>query len=96
MFFRQCADGVVSKNGKFEPIIIAAQEVAASVAQLYVSSRVKADRDSKKMGELSVASKNVNKCTASVVATVKSGQLDLSDKGILRIFGFYCTILFSP
>jgi huntingtin interacting protein 1 len=78
----QCADGVVTNNGKFENLIIAAQEVAASVAQLYVSSRVKADKDSKKMGELGVASKSVNKCTATVVATVKSGQLDLADKAL--------------
>ena len=84
--YRQCADGVVTNNGKFENLIIAAQEVAASVAQLYVSSRVKADRDSKKMGDLGIASKSVNKCTASVVATVKSGQLDLADTGKIIIF----------
>jgi huntingtin interacting protein 1 len=78
----QCADGVVTNKGKFENLIIAAQEVAASVAQLYVSSRVKADRDSKKMGELGIASKSVNKCTATVVATVKTGQLDLADTAL--------------
>lgn len=39
------------------------------------------------MGELGIASKSVNKCTATVVATVKSGQLDLADKG-LKIFFF--------
>lgn len=75
----QCADGVVTNKGKFENLIIAAQEVGASVAQLYVSSRVKADKDSKKMSELGSASKEVNKCTASVVATVKSGQLNLAE-----------------
>uniref|UniRef100_A0AC34QKF4 Huntingtin interacting protein 1 n=1 Tax=Panagrolaimus sp. JU765 TaxID=591449 RepID=A0AC34QKF4_9BILA len=75
----QCADGVVTNKGKFENLIIAAQEVGASVAQLYVSSRVKADKDSKKMAELGLASKGVNKCTATVVATVKSGQLNLAE-----------------
>lgn len=74
------ADGVVSGNGKFEHLIVAAQEIAASVAQLYVSSRVKADKDSTRMSELGVASKSVNSCTASVVATVKSGQQTLSDE----------------
>uniref|UniRef100_A0A914Z7G3 I/LWEQ domain-containing protein n=1 Tax=Panagrolaimus superbus TaxID=310955 RepID=A0A914Z7G3_9BILA len=34
------------------------------------------------MGELGVASKTVNKCTATVVATVKSGQLDLADTAL--------------
>lgn len=34
--------------GKFEQLIVAAQEIAASTAQLFVSSRVKADRDSEK------------------------------------------------
>uniref|UniRef100_A0A914DPV0 Huntingtin interacting protein 1 n=1 Tax=Acrobeloides nanus TaxID=290746 RepID=A0A914DPV0_9BILA len=77
------ADGVVTGKGKYEHLIVSAQEIAASVAQLYVSSRVKADRDSKKMAELGVASKSVNTCTASVVATVKSGQQTLSDERIL-------------
>jgi len=75
----QCADGVVTNKGKFENLIIAAQEVGASVAQLYVSSRVKADKDSKKMADLGLASRDVNKCTATVVATVKSGQLNLAE-----------------
>uniref|UniRef100_A0A7E4VWV4 Huntingtin-interacting protein 1 n=1 Tax=Panagrellus redivivus TaxID=6233 RepID=A0A7E4VWV4_PANRE len=78
----QSADGVVSKTGKFESLIIAAQEVGASVAQLYVSSRVKADKNSTKMAELGSASKTVNKCTAGVVATVKAGQLDLADENL--------------
>lgn len=33
---------------QFEQLIVAAQEIAASTAQLFVSSRVKADRDSEK------------------------------------------------
>lgn len=78
--FSNSADGVVTGKGKYEHLIVSAQEIAASVAQLYVSSRVKADRDSKRMAELGVASKSVNTCTASVVATVKSGQQTLSDE----------------
>lgn len=74
------ADAVVSRNGKFEQLIVAAQEIAASTAQLFVSSRVKADRDSEKMSALSTTAKNVNQCTARVVAAVKNGQTTLNDK----------------
>jgi hypothetical protein len=48
--------------------------------RLFVSSRVKAERDSKKLAELGNASKSVNACTAEVVAAVKSGQQSLSDE----------------
>lgn len=48
--------------------------------RLFVSSRVKADKDSRKLAELGAASKSVNSCTAEVVAVVKSGQQSLSDE----------------
>ncbi|PAV71469.1 hypothetical protein WR25_12222 isoform A [Diploscapter pachys] len=79
----EAADGVVTGQGKFEQLIVAAQEIAASTAQLFVSSRVKADRDSKKLAELSTSSRQVNQCTAQVVATVKSGQTTLNEKDVL-------------
>ncbi|VDL77447.1 unnamed protein product [Nippostrongylus brasiliensis] len=44
----EAADGVVTRQGKFEQLIVSAQEIAASTAQLFVSSRVKADKDSRK------------------------------------------------
>lgn len=62
---------------------MAAQEIAASVAQLFVSSRVKADKNSKTVADLAIASKNVNSCTAAVVAAAKSGQQSLSDESKL-------------
>ncbi|KAK5974399.1 Huntingtin interacting protein 1 [Trichostrongylus colubriformis] len=76
----ESADGVVTRQGKFEQLIVAAQEIAASTAQLFVSSRVKADRDSQKLAALSVSSKNVNQCTAHVVAAVKNAQTTLNDQ----------------
>ncbi|PIO72455.1 I/LWEQ domain protein [Teladorsagia circumcincta] len=86
----ESADGVVTRQGKFEKLIVAAQEIAASTAQLFVSSRVKADRDSQKyaynfvlffrLAALSVSSKSVNQCTAQVVAAVKSAQTTLNDQ----------------
>ncbi|ULU03420.1 hypothetical protein L3Y34_002762 [Caenorhabditis briggsae] len=77
----ESADGVVTGKGKFEHLIVAAQEIAASTAQLFVSSRVKADKDSSKLEALSIASKAVNQNTAQVVAAVKNGQTTLNDDG---------------
>lgn len=50
---------------------MAAQEIAASTAQLVVASRVKADRNSSNLQQLTQASKGVTTATGTVVATVK-------------------------
>uniref|UniRef100_A0A8R1TZK2 I/LWEQ domain-containing protein n=1 Tax=Onchocerca volvulus TaxID=6282 RepID=A0A8R1TZK2_ONCVO len=76
----QKADDVVSCQGKLEYLIVASQEIAASTAQLFVSSRVKADRESPRLKELSTASSSVNTCTANVVATVKNAQITLNEQ----------------
>lgn len=66
----------MSGQGKFEQLLVASQEIAASTAQLVVASRVKADRNSKNMSALSQASKGVTQATGGVVATAKScGQM---------------------
>ena len=73
---RSVADEIVNGKGKLEKLVVAAQEIAASTAQLVVASRVKADRKSANLIELSSSSKLVSKATASIVATVKDcGQL---------------------
>lgn len=75
-FFRTAADKVVASNGKLEQLVVAAQEIAASTAQLVVASRVKADRNSENLQQLTQASKGVTSATGEVVATVKDcGQL---------------------
>ncbi|VDK21120.1 unnamed protein product [Anisakis simplex] len=79
----QCADGVITRKGKLESLIVASQEIGASTAQLFVSSRVKAERGSEKLAELSRASHSVNTCTANVVATVKNAQQTLTNKEVL-------------
>lgn len=71
-FLLTAADKVVSGQGKFEQLVVASQEIAASTAQLVVASRVKADRNSKNMSALSQASKGVTHATGGVVATAKS------------------------
>lgn len=85
---RQSADGVVSGQGKLEHLIVASQEIAASTAQLFVSSRVKADRESQRLKDLLAASRAVNTCTANVVATAKNVQNTLNEQSRLIFLSF--------
>ncbi|XP_044732673.1 huntingtin-interacting protein 1 isoform X2 [Chrysoperla carnea] len=71
-FLLIAADQVVSGQGKFEQIVVGAQEIAASTAQLVVASRVKAERGSKNLAGLSEASRAVTSATGGVVATSKA------------------------
>ncbi|KAI4460996.1 huntingtin interacting protein 1 [Holotrichia oblita] len=70
-FLLGAADKVISGQGKLEHLVVGAQEIAASTAQLVVASRVKADRKSHNLEQLSQASKGVTNATGGVVATVK-------------------------
>ncbi|KAM7345767.1 huntingtin interacting protein 1 [Cochliomyia hominivorax] len=63
---------VLESNECFE-IIVAAQEIAASTAQLVIASKVKASKDSQKLIDLTKASRDVSLATGSLVATVKDG-----------------------
>ena len=60
-----------------------AKEIAASTAQLVVSSKVKAERGSVKLTELSAASKTVNQATGKVVASAKSAAEVVEDQSEL-------------
>lgn len=77
------AERLVNGNGKFEELIVCSHEIAASTAQLVVSSRVKADRNSKKMADLSTASKDVSSATGNVVASVKTGSQLIEEQGLM-------------
>lgn len=70
--YREAADKVVSGKGKFEQLVVASQGIAASTVQLVVASRVKADRNSTNLTELSKVSREVTQAIANVVATAKS------------------------
>ena len=72
-FSSEAADKVSGGDGKFEELVVCAQEIAASTAQLTVSSKVKADQQSPNLRPLSDASKRVTECTATVVASARSG-----------------------
>lgn len=82
MFFRTAADKVVTSNGKLEHMVVAAQEIAASTAQLVVASRVKADRNSSNLQQLKQASKGVTTATGTVVATVKDCSQLIDENGL--------------
>lgn len=71
-FLVNAADKVVSKQTKFEELVVASQQIAAATAQLVIASRVKAERGSEKMSKVSQASKCVTEATGQVVATAKS------------------------
>ena len=78
---REAADKVVGGEGKFEELMVCSQEIAASTIQLVVSSKVKADRKSASLSELSEASKGVTEATGQVVASTKSGAQRIEDLG---------------
>ena len=69
---RSAADEVVSGKGKFEEVMVASREIAASSMQLVMASKVKADRTSQNMAALSKASKTISTLTGTVVATAEN------------------------
>lgn len=67
----EIADGVISGRNKLEQMIVAANDVAASTAQLVAASRVKADYMSKSQDRLETASKAVTGACKSLVRQVQ-------------------------
>lgn len=68
------ADKVVQGTGKFEELVVASHDIAASTAQLVAASRVKARPKSEKLKSLKVSSRNVSEATGQVVASAQSGS----------------------
>ncbi|KAI9576127.1 huntingtin-interacting protein 1-like [Glossina fuscipes] len=66
-------------------IIVAAQEIAASTAQLVIASNVKADKFSQTLAELTKASRNVTQATESVVAVVKDANIQQENLNELEL-----------
>ncbi|XP_056434778.1 huntingtin-interacting protein 1-related protein-like [Gadus chalcogrammus] len=83
----ESADRVVSHNGKYEELIACSHEIAASTAQLVASSKVKADRNNKKLYTLQQASRHVNDMTAVVVTSTKHGQQQVTEKAPMDFTG---------
>ena len=72
-------------DGKYEELVVCSQEIAASTAQLVVASKVKAQRDSENLSQLSDASKGVTTATGLVVASAKSGAQRVEEIGELSL-----------
>uniref|UniRef100_A0A3B5AXR8 Huntingtin-interacting protein 1-related protein-like n=1 Tax=Stegastes partitus TaxID=144197 RepID=A0A3B5AXR8_9TELE len=81
------ADRVVGENGRYEELIACSHEIAASTAQLVAASKVKADRNNKKLYTLQQASRHVNDMAAVVVTSTKHGQQQISDHGVMDFSG---------
>uniref|UniRef100_A0A3Q1FP33 Huntingtin interacting protein 1 related n=1 Tax=Acanthochromis polyacanthus TaxID=80966 RepID=A0A3Q1FP33_9TELE len=81
------ADRVVGEKGTYEELIACSHEIAASTAQLVAASKVKADRNNKKLYTLQQASRHVNDMAAVVVTSTKHGQQQISDHGERRAEG---------
>uniref|UniRef100_A0A7M4FGH2 Huntingtin interacting protein 1 related n=1 Tax=Crocodylus porosus TaxID=8502 RepID=A0A7M4FGH2_CROPO len=77
----ESADRVVLHTGKYEELIVCSHEIAASTAQLVAASKVKADKNSRNLTRLQECSRSVNEMAANVVASTKSGQEQIEDKG---------------
>ncbi|XP_068191804.1 huntingtin-interacting protein 1-related protein-like [Antennarius striatus] len=78
------ADRVVGEHGTYEELIASSHEIAASTAQLVAASKVKADRNNKKLYVLQQASRHVNDMAAVVVTSSKQGQRQISDQGVMN------------
>ncbi|XP_041644118.1 huntingtin interacting protein 1 related b [Cheilinus undulatus] len=83
----ESADKVVLHTGKYEELIVCSHEIAASTAQLVAASKVKADRNSKKLTVLQQASRHVNEMAANVVASTRTGQEHLEEKDTMDFSG---------
>ncbi|XP_076020358.1 huntingtin-interacting protein 1-related protein isoform X2 [Genypterus blacodes] len=81
------ADRVVTDKGQYEELIACSHEIAASTAQLVAASKVKADRNNKKLHTVQQASRHVNDMAAVVVTSTKHGQQQVSDHGTMDFSG---------
>lgn len=79
------ADKVVNHQGKFEELVVAANEVAASTAQLVASSRVKSAANSKSQEELVGASRDVTGATRALVTAAKNASQLMADQEVQKV-----------
>ncbi|CAB1318024.1 unnamed protein product, partial [Coregonus sp. 'balchen'] len=81
------ADKVVTSGGKYEELIVCSHEIAASTAQLVAASKVKADRNNKKLSTLQQASRHVNDMAAIVVTSTNHGQRQITERDPMDFSG---------
>lgn len=86
----QVADNVLSGSNTLEQLIVACNEVAASTAQLVISSRVKSSLTSKSHSQLDGAGKEVTAACRALVKKVEAlirATLEEEDMGYDRMSG---------
>ena len=77
----EAADGVLGGTAKFEELMVASNLITASTAQMVLASRVKAQKHSLKLEQLTSTSKSVAEATAKVIATCRASiQLASEDE----------------
>lgn len=76
---------IESESGKNFELIVAAQEIAACTAQMVIASKVKAERNSQKLADLTKASRSVTQATGTLVATVKDCNAQLEQQSELEL-----------
>ncbi|XP_041916367.1 huntingtin-interacting protein 1-related protein-like isoform X1 [Alosa sapidissima] len=81
------SDRIALDQGKYEEVIVCSHEIAASTAQLVAASKVKADRNNKKLQRLQQASRHVTDMAAAVVTSTKSGQMKIDDMEVMDFSG---------
>ena len=89
LFSSDKTDKLVNGDGSLEEIIVCSNEIAASTAQLVVSSNVKANRESQNRIALIDAKTNVSNATANLVATAKSCSQIIDDKSNISILQYF-------
>ncbi|XP_034659323.1 huntingtin-interacting protein 1 isoform X1 [Drosophila subobscura] len=72
-------NAIESESGKNFELIVAAQEIAACTAQMVIASKVKANRNSQNLTDLTKASRSVTQATGTLVATVKDCNSQLEE-----------------
>jgi len=76
---------IESESGKNFELIVAAQEIAACTTQMVIASKVKAERNSQKLSDLTKASRSVTQATGTLVATVKDCNSQLEQQSEIEL-----------
>lgn len=76
---------IESESGKNFELIVAAQEIAACTTQMVIASKVKAERNSQKLTDLTKASRSVTQATGTLVATVKDCNSQLEQQSEIEL-----------
>ncbi|KAF6038196.1 Hip1 [Bugula neritina] len=78
------AEIIMEGKGTLNELKVCSNEIAASTAQLVVSSQVKADKESTKLADLKLSAKGVKTATADVVASSNFGEERINEADLMN------------